>query len=137
MPNESTTYYAPNFYPTKRTEIRAYTIAAFRVAQRSDQLSLVPMPKALINFLIKERAVSYWKMKGWLEEDNESYRLSADGLVVCQSALAAQLPTHNTTARSTEYWVAQFQENSQLLRSATFSNLANASNTPQETTAQL
>jgi hypothetical protein len=122
MTNQSNTYYAPNLYPTNRTEIRAYTIAAFRVAQRSDQLSLVPMPKALVDFLIKERAVSYWKMKQWLEEDNQCYRLSADGLVVCQSALAAQLPTHNTTARSTEYWVAQFQQNTQLPRTATFSN---------------
>ncbi len=122
MTNHSTTYYAPDLYPTKRTEIRAYTIAAFRVAQRSNQLSLVPMPKALVDFLIKERAVSYWKMKQWLEEDSECYRLSAGGLVVCQSALAAQLPTHNTTARNTEYWVTQFQQNTQLPRTATFSN---------------
>lgn len=111
--------YAPETYPTRRAEIRAYTVAAFRVAQGSDQLSLVAMPKAIVDFLVKGRAIGYWKEKGWLSEGTDGYRLSAEGLVLCQSALAQQLPTHNTTAGDVQYWVDQFLQNSRLPRSAT------------------
>ncbi|OGS97874.1 MAG: hypothetical protein A3K04_04685 [Gallionellales bacterium RBG_16_56_9] len=112
--------YAPDTYPTKRAEIRAYTIAAFRVSQQSDQLSLVAMPKAIVDFLIKGRAIGYWNEKRWLTETPDGYRLTAEGLVICQSALAEQLPTHNTTARNVEYWVNQFRHNTKLPRSAAF-----------------
>lgn len=113
--------FAPAVYPTARTELRAYTIAAFRVAQRSEQLSLIAMPKPIVDFLVKGRAVGYWQEKGWLTEQQDGYHLSAEGLVVCQSALAEQLPTHNTSATNVEYWVSQFLNNTTLPRSAQFS----------------
>lgn len=112
--------FAPSVYPTARVEIRAYTIAAFRVAQNSDQLSLVPMPKPKIDFLIKGRAIGYWKEKGWLAEGAGNYHLTTVGLVVCQSALAEQLLTHNTNAASIQFWVNEFRFNSSLPRSARF-----------------
>lgn len=112
--------FAPETYPTARTEIRAYTIAAFRVAQSSDQLSLVQMPKDVIDFLTKRRATGYWKQQGWLEEADGDYKLTAAGLVTCQSALASQLGTHNTSASEVSYWEAQFRHNSNLPRRASF-----------------
>lgn len=112
--------YTPETYPTKQSEIRAYTVAAFRTAQASDQLSLIPMRKDVINFLVKRRALGYWKEKGWLEEGNDSYRLTAAGLVICQSALANQLPSHNTSAAEVGYWVDQFRSNRALPRRGSF-----------------
>jgi hypothetical protein len=50
---QSLQLFAPETYPTKPTEIRAYTIAAFRVAQTSNQLSLVAMQKSIVGFLVK------------------------------------------------------------------------------------
>ena len=110
--------FAPEAYPTGRAELRAYTVAAFRVAQGSDQLSLIPMSKPIVDFLVKRRAIGYWKEKGWLEESDAGYRLSPAGLVLCQSALATQLPTHNTTADHVMYWVDQFLSNTGLPRTA-------------------
>jgi hypothetical protein len=112
--------FAPDTYPTKRAEVRAYTIAAFRVAQSSDQLALVLMSKQLIDFLVKGRAIGYWKDQGWLEEAEANYRLTAAGLVTCQSALANQLATHNTSAADVSFWVTQFRHNTDLPRHASF-----------------
>ena len=112
--------FAPAIYPRARAELRAYTIAAFRVAQASDQLSLIAMPKPIVEFLIKGRAIGYWKEKGWLTEQQDGYSLSADGLVVCQSALADQLPTHNTSSKDVGFWVEQFLNNRDLPRRAQF-----------------
>lgn len=119
-PNTPLQLFAPATYPTARAELRAYTVAAFRVAQGSDQLSLIAMSKPIVDFLVKKRAIGYWKEKGWLEESEVGYRLSPAGLVLCQSALAAQLPTHNTTANQVGYWVDQFMNNTQLSRTAVF-----------------
>lgn len=118
--SEGARLFAPARYPTARAEIRAYTIAAFRIAQGSDQLSLVAMPKNVIAFLVKGRAIGYWQEKGWLEEEAVAYRLTPEGLVVCQSALAQQLPSHNTRATNVAFWVNQFQTNSSLPRSELF-----------------
>lgn len=120
MPPSSIRLFAPTIYPTVRTQVRAYTIGAFRVAQNSEQLSLVPMRKDVLEFLVKERALGYWVEKGWLESDSGTYRLTKDGLVTCQSALATQLQTHNTDASTVAYWVDQFQSNSNFPRHETF-----------------
>jgi hypothetical protein len=120
LPTSVFQLHAPATYPTSRVQIRAYTVAAFRVAQASDQLSLVPMRKDVLDFLIKGRALGYWLENRWLERDGDAYRLTKDGLVTCQSALAAQLKTHNTDASTVAYWVEQFQSNAALGRHETF-----------------
>jgi hypothetical protein len=112
--------FAPLVYPTARIEVRAYTIAAFRVAQASDQLSLIAMFKPIIDFLIKGSAVNYWIRKGWLLEGDNAYHLTPQGLVICQSALANQLPTHNTNTENVWFWVTQFTTNSSLPRHENF-----------------
>jgi hypothetical protein len=109
--------FAPKDYPTKHAERRAYTIAAFRIAQESDQLSLVSMPKPVITFFMKDTATQYWMKKGWLHERDDAFHLSGEGLVICQSALAEQLASHNTDAATVQYWVQQFTSNTSLPRS--------------------
>lgn len=112
--------FAPDVFPSSPGEQRAYIIAAFRIAQRSDQLSLIAMSKTLLEFLLKKRALGYWIQKGWLIEVDQGYRLTDQGLVICQSALADQLATHNTTADRVAYWENEFRRNSQLPRAETF-----------------
>ncbi|MNP43146.1 hypothetical protein D3C76_1369470 [compost metagenome] len=112
--------FAPDVFPSAHSELRAYTVAAFRVAQGSDQLSLVAMSKPVLDFLVKRRALGYWVGQNRLIQEGQSYRLTADGLVVCQSALAEQLSTHNTTADQVAYWVNEFCSNSELPRTAIF-----------------
>lgn len=112
--------FAPDVFPSSPGEKRAYIIAAFRIAQRSDELSLITMSKPLLVFLLKKRALGYWIQKGWLIEEEDGYHLTARGLDVCQSALADQLATHNTTADQVTYWVNEFRSNSQLPRAETF-----------------
>jgi len=112
--------FAPNQYPKAHRELRAYTIAAFRVAQNSEQLSLISMPKPLIDFLLRDKAIDYWQKNGWLIENSDGYRLSPDGLVICQSALAEQLPSHNTNTINASFWEDQFRNNHTLPRHAQF-----------------
>ena len=119
MPPIPTQLFAPEIYPKARKEMRAYTIAAFRVAQSSEQLSLIPMSKTIISFLLKERATGYWKENEWLIEHENSFNLSASGLVICQNALAEQLTTHNTSTEHVEFWVDQFFNNTSLPRKFT------------------
>lgn len=115
------TLYAPDNYPRKQNEIRSYTVAAFQVVQRTDQLSLVRMRKDMLRFLIKEKAFGYWIGKGWLQDDGSHATLLAGGLVTCQQARANQLPGYNAGASEIDYWTKQFTENSALPRSASFS----------------
>lgn len=112
--------FAPDVFPSAPAEVRAYTVAAFRIAQRSDQLSLIAMSKPLLEFLLKKRALGYWIQKSRLIEVDLGYRLTDQGLVICQSALADQLATHNTTADRVAYWENEFRRNSQLPRAETF-----------------
>ncbi|EZP32702.1 hypothetical protein [Pseudomonas sp. RIT288] len=112
--------FAPEAFPTAHSEVRAYTIAAFRVAQASDQLSLIAMSKPLLEFLVKKRALGYWLSRGRLIQEVHGYRLTERRLVDCQSALALQLPTHNTTASQVAFWVNEFCSNAELKRTATF-----------------
>jgi hypothetical protein len=110
------TLYAPDIYPRKHAEIRAYTVAAFRVAQGSDQLSLVAMRKELLRFLVKDRALRYWTTMGWLRERDGSVSLTAEGLAQCQQALAGQLASHNTGAGHIAFWIREFTLNAALPR---------------------
>jgi hypothetical protein len=120
VPQAHIQLFAPDVYPTGRTELRAYTVAAFRIAQGSDQLSLVAMAKPVLDFLVKARALGYWVEKSRLIREDACYRLTPEGLVICQSALAQQLPTHNTTATQVGYWVHQFRWNNELPRGGSF-----------------
>ena len=112
--------FAPEAFPTAHSEVRAYTIAAFRVAQASDQLSLIAMSKPLLEFLVKKRALGYWLSRGRLIQEVHGYRLTVRGIFDCQCALSLQLPTHNTTASQVAFWVNEFCSNAELKRTATF-----------------
>lgn len=117
----TTTLYAPDNYPSKKKEIRAYTVAAFQVAQRTDQLSLVPMRRDMVRFLIKDRAFGYWKTNGWLQDEGMHAVLLPSGLEVCRQAMANQQAGFSADPCEISYWTRQFTMNSALPRIGTFS----------------
>lgn len=112
-------FYAPEEFPEKQAEIRAYTIAAFRVAQsaalRSDApLALVDMQRNLVDFLIKGRAIDYWKKQRWLQSTGMAYRLTEEGLAICAKTPAAAAAASGPA--DVGYWEMQFRENAALAR---------------------
>lgn len=115
-------FYAPDDFPEKQAEIRAYTIAAFRVAQSgavpSDApLAPVDMQRNLVDFLIKGRAIDYWKKQRWLQGTGMTYRLTEEGLAICAKAPAAAGTPPGPT--DVGYWETQFRENAALGRKKT------------------
>jgi hypothetical protein len=58
--------FAPEVFPVAHSEVRAYIIAAFRVAQASDQMSLIAMSKPPLEFLVRRCALGYWVSRGRL-----------------------------------------------------------------------
>ena len=115
-------FYAPEDFPDKQAEIRAYTIAAFRVAQSGaaeagEPLSLADMQRNLVDFLIKGRALDYWKKQHWLQSTGMTYRLTEQGLAICQKAAAPASPSAGPADVS--YWEKQFRENAALPRKKT------------------
>ena len=115
-------FYAPEDFPEKQAEIRAYTIAAFRVAQSgavpSDApLAPVDMQRNLVDFLIKGRAIDYWKKQRWLQGTGMTYRLTEEGLAICAKAPAAAGATPGPA--DVGYWETQFRENATLGRKKT------------------
>lgn len=63
----------------------AQTLASFMAAQRiGDPFALssgVDMPVRLVDFLLRETAIKYWRKNSWVRPDpfNENYRLTPDG----------------------------------------------------------
>jgi hypothetical protein len=79
-------------------------------------LSLLDMPKKIVDFLIKGRALDYWKKQQWLQATPTSYKLTEAGLEICRKAdaVAAQGPT------DAGWWEAQFLSNTAWPRYKTF-----------------
>lgn len=118
-------FYAPEDFPEKQAEIRAYTVAAFRVAQSGIAASAAPlaavdMQRNLVDFLIKGRAIDYWKKQRWLQGDGMTYRLTEEGLAICAKSPTAA-PAAPATAGATDvaYWEQQFRANAALPRKKT------------------
>ena len=119
MPTQPVKLFAPEAFPQKQAEIRAYTVAAFRVAQwlrTGDSLSLLDMPKKVVDFLIKGRALDYWKRQQWLQATPTSYRLTEPGLAIClkPAAEGASGPA------DIGWWETQFRGNEGWPRRKTF-----------------
>jgi hypothetical protein len=73
------------------------------------------MQRNLVDFLIKGRAIDYWKKQRWLQGDGMTYRLTEEGLAICakSDAAAAAGPT------DVGYWETQFRNNAALPRKKT------------------
>ncbi len=91
---------------TKNKEVRALTIAAFRVAQNNSQLSTALMSYDLLLFLLagSKTALNYWINKGQLSEEPRGYRLTPAGLTECQDTLLGRAGAYSTTESKVLEW---------------------------------
>jgi hypothetical protein len=103
--NESTA--ALGLTGRRNEEMRALTIAAFRVAQNNSQLSTRPMNGSLLLFLLADStsAVIHWTSKGRLDRDTEGYALTPTGLAECQNTLLGLAGSYSTTEEKVQEWV--------------------------------
>lgn len=90
----------------------AQTLASFMASQRiNDPMRLsasVDMPVRLVDFLLRETAVKYWRKHYWLRPDpfNEHYRLTPDGAEKIVERLTEAAGAQSV---STEEVLAEFQ----------------------------
>lgn len=118
-PAPSVTLYGASFYPrsndeasamglsgTRNKEVRALTIAAFRVAQNSSQLSTAKMNKDLLLFLLagSRTAFNYWIEERRLIKEGACYRLTPTGLAECQDTLLGRAGAYSTTEVKVQEW---------------------------------
>lgn len=94
----------------RNEEMRALTIAAFRVAQNNTQLSMQNMQKDLLLHLLasSESALNHWITKGRLLSIPNSYVLTSEGLAECQNTLLGLAGVYSTTEEKVHEWVTRF-----------------------------
>ena len=94
---------------SRNKEMRALTIAAFRVAQNNSQLSTRPMNAGLLLHLLAESttALSYWKEKGRLVQVESGFALTPVGLAECQNTLLGRAGAYSTTEANVQEWVTR------------------------------
>lgn len=92
---------------SRNKEMRAMTIAAFRIAQNNHQLSEAPMNAELVLFLCGNSmtAINYWKSKGRLLQNENNILLTPDGLAECQNTLIGRSGAYSTTEENVSEWV--------------------------------
>ena len=118
--DKQVTFFSADRYPTSnkeaeymglsgkyRAEVRAMTIAAFRIAQNNSVISDELMNSTLLHFLLadSDTAVNYWKREGRLEEGEGGYYLTAAGLAECEDSLHGRTRGYNTTESNVRQWV--------------------------------
>lgn len=75
------------------------------------------MQRNLVDFLIKGRAIDYWKKQRLLQDTGMTYRLTEKGLAICAKAPAAADSPPGPA--DVGYWQTQFHENAALGRKKT------------------
>jgi len=90
----------------RNEEMRAMTIAAFRVAQNNDQLSQVMMDAEVLGFLLADSrsAINYWIENNRLSRSGTGYRLEPAGVVECQNTLLGRSGAYSTTEAKVREW---------------------------------
>lgn len=93
----------------RNAEIRAITIAAFRIAQNNTQLSQRPMQAELLEFLLARgsSAVPHWRGKSRLEPIGQGYQLTPLGIAECQNTLLGLSGNYSTTEAKVQDWVVR------------------------------
>lgn len=93
----------------RNKEMRALTIAAFRLAQNSTQLSMRGMNGELLLYLLagSTSALGHWVGKGRLSLEAGSYALTPEGLAECQNTLLGQAGAYSTTEAKVQEWVTR------------------------------
>ncbi len=91
----------------RNEEMRAMTIAAFRIAQNNTQLSQQSMDIDLLEFLLANStsAVGHWQRKRRLHRSDAFYRLTPIGITECQNTLLGLTGAYNTTERKVQEWI--------------------------------
>ena len=94
---------------SRNKEMRALTIAAFRLAQNNSQLSTRPMNSDLLLHLLagSTTALSYWEGKGRLVQMEGDFALTPDGLAECQDTLIGRAGAYSTTEANVQEWVTR------------------------------
>lgn len=88
-------FYRPKAELTGK-RLSAHTIASFMAAQGADRpdaiTSNVAMRADLLRFLLRERAITYWRSNGWLKADpfGTELRLTNDGIRKVEDRLAGE-----------------------------------------------
>jgi len=93
----------------RNEEMRALTIAAFRVAQNNSQLSQRQMDKDLLLHAVagSTSALNYWVKQSRLKSDILGYTLTAEGLAECQNTLLGHSGSYSTTEEKVQEWVSR------------------------------
>jgi len=93
----------------RNKEMRAMTIAAFRIAQNNDQLSEAPMDSVLLLFLLANSttALDYWESKGRLAKTESRIALTPEGIAECQNTLLGHAGAYSTTEEKVTEWVTR------------------------------
>lgn len=93
----------------RNEEMRALTIAAFRVAQNNTQLSTRTMNGELLLHLLagSTTALGYWVSQGRLSQLPSGYALTPTGLAECQNTLLGLVGSYSTTEAKVQEWVAR------------------------------
>jgi hypothetical protein len=93
----------------RNEEMRALTIAAFRVAQNNMQLSMRNMQGGLLLHLLagSRSALNHWMTKGRLSSISDSYVLTPEGLAECQNTLLGLAGAYSTTEEKVQEWVTR------------------------------
>jgi hypothetical protein len=120
-PERQATFYAANRYPTsneeaqsmgltgkRNEEMRAMTIAAFRIAQNTSQIDDRLMQGDFLLFLLanSKSAIDHWIKNGRLMEgENGCYYLDIRGREECDKSLAGQTRGYNTSEDKVQEWV--------------------------------
>ena len=119
-PAKQTSFFATNRYPTsnneatfmgltgkRNEEMRAMTIAAFRVAQNETYIDDRIMDGNLLYFLVgnSDTAIDYWIREGRLDEGEGGYYLTQLGLEECARSLNGVTRGYNVSEGKVREWV--------------------------------
>lgn len=93
----------------RNSEMRAMTIAAFRVSQNNSQLSDVTMDARVLLFLIanSSSALNHWIKQKRLEKHNTGYRLTSAGIEECKNSIMGNTGGYNTSEEKVSEWTSR------------------------------
>jgi len=95
----------------RNAEMRAMTIAAFRIAQNNTHLSQREMDAELLEFLVANStsAIGYWQREGRLQRNRATYQLTPNGIAECQNTLLGLAGGYSTTEQKVQEWLDRMQ----------------------------
>lgn len=93
----------------RNEEIRALTIAAFRLAQNNSHLSTRSMNGELLLHLLAESttAINHWLKTGRLLPVPGGFALTLTGLAECQNSLLGLAGAYSTTEAIVQEWITR------------------------------